>query len=215
MKLRAVLFALLAIVLTFPGCQQAPTETSSADETPEAEPDPTPGVNVASGVLLGRSGTPLADAQLVFGRVISEMLKPSSVDLGPAAFRATTDAEGRFRVEGFRPGEFGVVYLPADAIAVIPLEVSVAALGAAAKSFAPLLRDVEMGRDGNYDERPWSNEYTLMAGHTLFNRGELVNVWNATARMGKQGPFVEVRNGELVTVNLEDNCELNIEAWSF
>ena len=215
MRLRAVLFPLLAVVLALSGCQQAPTETSSAEEMSAAEADPTPGAIVATGVLRGRSGTPLAEAQLVFGEVIREMLKPSKVNLGPAAHRVTTDAEGRFRIEGFQPGEFGVVYLPADSVAVIPLEVNVAVLGAAAKSFAPLLRGVEMGRDGDYEERPWSNEYTLLAGHTLYNHGELLNAWNATARLGSQGPFVELRNGELLMVNLEDNCELELEAWSF
>jgi hypothetical protein len=76
------------------------------------------------------------------------------------------------------------------------------------------LRNYELGKSTPYAERPWG-QFALLKGHTMYSMGDTMKVWNATARRGKQGPFMEVRRNVLVLFDLADKCEIKFDAWSF
>jgi len=218
MKSRAELLIVLAIVLVFVGCQSAtePSATEEAAEPEAAAVDPTPGEMVATGVFRNRSGEPIADALVVFGRVITDsLMRPETVQLGPTAIIATTDEEGKFTVDDFEPGEYALVYQPSGTSARMPAALIVNPLAGNAESFMPGLEDVEIGKDSNYEERTWGTGYVLLKGHTLFAKDKLMSIYNATVRTGSVGPYVEWRKGNILTVDLQDNAEIEIDAWSY
>jgi len=217
--MKAILSLALILAFTLVGCQQAqaPSVTEELMETTAAQAvDPTPGEVVATGVFRGRSGEPMAEAMVALGTVLrNEDGRAQTIQLGPDAIRATTDAEGRFELKAFTPGEYAVVYQPSGTSAPLPAVLLITALSGNAESFMPLLENVEIGRDGNYDERTWGTGFQLMKGHTLFNKGRLMSIHNATVQTGSSGPYVEIRQGNLVTVNIDDNCAIELDAWSY
>ena len=216
MKPTALLLVMLTFLFLLAGCQQATEPSATEESTAPAEVvDPTPGEIVANGVFMGRSGKPMANALVVFGKVIrDEAMKPQQIQCGPTAITVTTDAEGRFRVSNFTPDEYAVLYQPAGPAAGIPGVMIITPLFGNAESFMPLLENVEIGRDSDYEERTWGTGFVLLEGHTLFNKGRLMSIYNATVRTGSSGPYVELRQGQLVTAKLEDNAEIKIDAWS-
>jgi len=217
--MKAILSLPLVIAFALVGCQQvqAPSTTDELAETeavPEA--DPTPGEMVATGVFRGRSGEPMAQSMVALGTVLrNEEGRAQTIQLGPDVIRTTTDAEGRFEFRDFTPGEYAVVYQPSETSAPLPAVLLITALSGNAESFMPLLENVEIGRDGDYDERTWGTGFRLMKGHTLFNKGRLMSIHNATVQTGSSGPYVEIRQGNLVTVNIDDNCQIELDAWSY
>jgi len=172
-----------------------------------------------NGVLVGRSGKPLAKATVVLGAVSGdEETTYAKVKLGLAT--AVTDDSGRFQLSGIAPGRYTIVYYPpGPAPAKPPAEMSIKGLAAGIKSFLPMMRDVEVGRMGTpYPDRVWAREFTLLKGHTLWCIGlgePLMKVWNATARRGAQGPYLEVRRGVVWQEKFDDKGQVKLEAWSF
>ena len=67
------------------------------------------------------------------------------------------------------------------------------------KSPMPLLRDVQIGDTGPPNpDRLWGRTFTLLKGHTFYLEGANMKIWNAIARFGPQGPYMEVRKGVIV-----------------
>ena len=128
---------------------------------------------------------------------------------------ATADKLGRFDFRGFNPGRYTIVYFPAGVQAVMKNEISAGAIEAVDKSIAPLLNRFELGTNKPYDPRPWGPQFTLLKGHTLWSMGQKMRVWNATVRRGQQGPFLEVRRGNIWLQSLADKSEIKFDAWSF
>ena len=127
---------------------------------------------------------------------------------------ATADKTGRFELRGFAPGKYAIIYLPAGVQAVLPNEIPISQLEAIDKSIAPLLRNYELGKSTPYAERPWG-QFFLLKGHTMYSMGDTMKVWNATARRGKQGPFLEIRRNVIVLFDLADKSQVKFDAWSF
>lgn len=226
MKLCAILSPLLAVVLILGACEQAPPESPpAAEETKQedvapaeavAEEDPTPGEIVAGGVFVGRSGKPMAKARLVLGELIGDdQVTHAKIKLLDEVSTAVADDEGRFQFKGFTPGTYAILYLPSGAGGMLPVEISIRPFLASTKSITPLLRRVEIGKSRPYAQRKWGRRFTLLKGHTFFSEGETMKIWNATARWGQGGPYVEIRRGLLRTDELDDNSEIKLEAWSY
>jgi hypothetical protein len=55
----------------------------------------------------------------------------------------------------------------------------------------------------------------LLKGHTFFAEGANMKIWNATARWGPQGPFMEVRKGVIVQQQFPDQRPIKLVAWSY
>ena len=225
MKLHACASLILTAAFLLCACSQTSTEqTQTAEEAqqqpaagaPEAVGDPTPGQIVAGGTFMGRSGKPMAGARLVLGTVSGdEMFPHSNITLAAAALTAVADEQGRFQFTDFTPGPYTIVYqLKGDSDLIIA-SLNIKTLSATDKSIAPLLKNFELGKDEPYEPRAWGKQFTLMDGHTLFSHGNTMRIWNATARDGKQGPYVEIRRNKLWLEELDDNSEINLEAWSF
>jgi hypothetical protein len=166
----------------------------------------------ASGTFLGRSGKPIVGARLILCEVLEDQAK---IRLLPNVPTATTDSAGRFTLNGFPPGRWTLLYLPAGMTAPIPNEIDITALEAVDKSILPLLVRVELGTDKPYEPRPWSKQFTLLKGHTFWSMGAQMKIWNATVRRGQQGPFLELRKGHVWLQNFGDKCEVKLDAWSF
>jgi len=99
---------------------------------------------------------------------------------------------------------------------VLPAEINIKALAAVAKSPFPLLRDTQIGDTGTpYPDRLWGRTFTLLKGHTFFAEGANMKIWNATARWGPQGPFMEVRKGVIVQQQFPDQRPIKLVAWSY
>jgi len=177
----------------------------------------------ASGVFMGRSGKPMAKAKLMLGEVVGDQeITYAKIKLGAKPINAVTDDNGRFQFTGVIPGRYTVVYQPAGSTAPAPApapEISIRALSSHIKSFLPMMRDVEVGRGGApYPDRVWSREFTLLKGHTLFCQalGEpTMRVWNATARRGQQGPYVEFRRGVIWMERFDEKTPVKLEAWGY
>jgi hypothetical protein len=166
----------------------------------------------AGGVFLGRSGKPMAGARLILCEGLEDQGK---IRLLPNVPTVTTDKTGRFALRGFAPGRWTIIYLPAGVDVAMPNEIDVSALEAVDKSILPLLVKVELGKDKPYEPRPWSKQFTLLKGHTLWSMGAQMKIWNATARRGQQGPYLELRRGRIWLQNFDDKCEVKFDAWSF
>ena len=154
----------------------------------------------------------MAGARLILGEVLEDECK---IRLSQNVTTVTTDSAGRFALRGFAPGRRTIIYLPAGVNVAIPNEIDISALEAVDKSILPLLVRVELGTDRPYEPRPWSKQFTLLKGHTLWSMGAQMKIWNATVRRGQQGPLLELRRGRIWQQNLEDKCEIKFDAWSF
>jgi len=168
----------------------------------------------ASGVLTGRSGKPLANARVFLGRVEDdEETLMAKVRLSGLPL-ARTDAQGKFKLSGFVPGNYTIVYYPAGGPSFAPAEIGIKALQAVDRSILPLMKDVEIGTTMPLDERKWAS-FTLLKGHTFWGQGAHMKIWNATLRRGPSGPYLEVRKGIIWQSELKDNGEIKMVAWSF
>ena len=129
---------------------------------------------------------------------------------------AVTDDKGQFQFTGFTPGMYAVLYSPTPASKVLPAEINIKALAAVAKSPFPLLRDTQIGDTGTPNpDRVWGRTFTLLKGHTFFAEGANMKIWNATARSGPQGPFMEVRKGVIVQQQFPDQRPIKLVAWGY
>ena len=176
---------------------------------PIAQPKP---ATTASGVFLGKSGTPMAGARVILCEALEDR---GLIKLLPNVPTATTDAAGRFTLRSFDPGRYTMIYLPAGVNAAIPNEIDLSALEAADKSPLPLMNRVELLADKPNESRPWSRQCTLMPGHSFWAMGQYRKVWNATVRRGPQGPFLELRRGAIWLQNVNDKSEVKLEGWSY
>ena len=41
-----------------------------------------------------------------------------------------------------------------------------------------------------------------------------MKIWNATARLGSQGPYIEIRRGVIWQEQLKDKSQIKLVAWS-
>jgi len=180
-------------------------------QQPKSQTQSKPGTAV-TGVFLGRSGKPMAGARLILGEALEF---PSKIRLLPNVPTVTTDKEGKFAIRGFTPGRWTIIYQPAGVDVAVPNEIDIIALEAVDKSILPLLVRVELGTDKAYEPRPWGRQFTLLKGHTLYSMGAQMKIWNATARRGQQGPYLELRRGHLWTQEFEDKGQVRFDAWSF
>lgn len=226
MKFRVSLSLLLAVALLLAGCKQAPTEPEPAAEVtkpeepapaePEAKEEPAPSEITATGVFLGRSGKPMADARLILGEVMGdEDVTYARVRLVAKVAAAVADAQGRFQFKGFTPGTYTVVYQPSGAGGVLPVQINIRPFLATTKSITPLLYNVELGTNEPYAERTWAGRFTLLKGHTFYSQGPSMKIWNATVRQGARGPYLEIRRGVVWMGRFDHGSEINYEAWSF
>ena len=154
----------------------------------------------------------MAGARLILCQAVEDLGK---IRLLPDVPTAKTDAAGHFAFTGFTPGRWTIIYLPAGSNAAIPNEIDYSALGAVDKSTLPLLVRVELGTNQNYPPRPWGPEFMLLRGHTFWSMGAHMKIWNATARHGRQGPFLEIRRGAIWLDNFADKGQVHFTAWSY
>jgi len=168
----------------------------------------------ASGVLAGRSGKPMGNAHVFLGKVEDDAdVLQGTLRLGGLPI-AQTDAQGHFKISGFSPGSYTLVYSPAGGASIVPTEISIKALQAVTKSILPQMNGVEIGLTQPLDERKWST-FTLLKGHTFRGEGANMKIWNATLRRGATGPYLEVRKGWIWQADFKDKAEIKLEAWSF
>ena len=171
----------------------------------------------ASGVFIGRSGKPMASTRMILAEVVGDQeVIYAKIKLAVNPPIAVTDEKGQFQFTGFTPGMYAVLYSPASASKVLPAEINIKALAAVTKSPVPLLRDTQIGDTGTpYPDRLWGRTFTLLKGHTFFAEGANMKIWNATARWGPQGPFMEVRKGIIVQQQFPDQRPIKLVAWSY
>jgi hypothetical protein len=171
----------------------------------------------ASGVFVGRSGKPMANTRMILAEVAGDQdVIYAKIKLAVNPPIAVTDDKGQFQFTGFTPGMYAVLYSPAPASKVLPAEINIKALAAVAKSPFPLLRDTQIGDTGTPNpDRLWGRTFTLLKGHTFFAEGANMKIWNATARWGPQGPFMEVRKGVIVQQQFPDQRPIKLVAWSY
>lgn len=171
----------------------------------------------ASGVFIGRSGKPMASTRMILAEVVGDQeVIYAKIKLAVNPPIAVTDDKGQFQFTGFTPGMYAVLYSPASASKVLPAEINIKALAAVAKSPFPLLRDTQIGDTGTlYPDRLWGQTFTLLKGHTFFAEGANMKIWNASARWGPQGPFMEVRKGIIVQQQFPDQRPIKLVAWSY
>lgn len=182
-------------------------------QQPKAPPT---AATTASGVFLGRSGKPMAKAQLFLGTVAGdEDESQAKVKMLGKSFIAVTDEKGNFQFKGLAPGEYTIVYQPAGESVTPPAEINIKPIATVVKSIAPVLRNVELGKSDAYDKRAWDRELTLMKGHTFWSAGTTMKLWNATVRRNPQGPFLEVRKGRIWMQRLDDKTQIKFDAWSY
>jgi hypothetical protein len=168
----------------------------------------------ASGVLVGRSGKTLANARIFLGKVEDdEDTLQAKVRLGELPI-AQTDASGRFKLTGFAPGNYTIVYSPAGHASIAPAEFSIRALQAVTRSILPLMKGVEIGTTQPLEERKWGGIFVLLKGHTFWGDGANMKIWNATLRRGPSGPFLEVRRGVIWQGDFQNGSQIKFEAWS-
>lgn len=171
----------------------------------------------ASGVFIGSSGKPMASTRMILAEVVGDQeVIYAKIKLAVNPPIAVTDEKGQFQFTGFTPGMYAVLYSPASASKVLPAEINIKALAAVTKSPVPLLRDTQIGDTGTpYPDRLWGRTFTLLKGHTFFAEGANMKIWNATARWGPQGPFMEVRKGIIVQQQFPDQRPIKLVAWSY
>ena len=182
-------------------------------QQPKAQPKPGA---VAGGVFAGRSGKPMAKARLLLGEIQGDQeVTYAKIKLPAAAPTAICDDQGRFQFKGFAPGEYTIVYQPSGAAVVLPLEFDIKPFLAVTRSIAPELRGYELGKNEPYPQRAWGRNFTLLKGHTFYSEGANMKVWNATARRGLQGPYIEIRRSLVWISRLDNNSQINFEAWGY
>jgi len=181
-----------------------------------AEPQPKPGAP-ASGVFMGRSGKPMANMRLILAEVTGDQeLTYAKIKLAVNPPTAVTDDKGQFQFTGVAPGMYAVLFAPASASKTLPAEINIKALAAVTKSPMPLLRDVQIGDTGPPNpDRLWGRTFTLLKGHTFYLEGANMKIWNATARFGPQGPYMEVRKGVIVQQQFPGQGAIKLVAWSY
>ena len=181
-----------------------------------ANPQPKASATV-SGFFVGRSGKPMANTRMILAEVAGDQdVVYAKIKLAVNPPIAVTDDKGRFQFAGLTPGTYAVLYSPSTASKVLPAEINIKALAAVAKSPFPLLRDTQIGDTGTpYPDRLWGRTFTLLKGHTFFAEGANMKIWNATARWGSQGPFMEVRKGVIVQQQFPDQRPIKLVAWSY
>ncbi len=171
---------------------------------------------VADGVFLGRSGKPMAKAKVFLGEVTADEDFPYAVLRLPERLpSAVTDDQGRFQFKNFPPGRYTIVYQPAGAAGILPVQVNIRALSATDQNIAPGLRGIELGKADPFADRLWTKAFTLLKGHTLMTQGDAMKVWNATVRRNPGGPFLEIRRGVLWIQQLGDKSQIKLDAWSY
>jgi hypothetical protein len=169
----------------------------------------------ASGVLVGRSGKPLANARVFLGKLEDdeEMLQAK---IGFSGLPIShTDATGHFQLTGFAPGNYTIVYFPSGGSSIAPSEISIKAIQAVTRSIMPGMKGVEIGTTQSLDERKWGAVFTLLKGHTFRADGANMKIWNATLRRGPTGPYLEVRKGSIWQTDFADKAQIKLDCWSF
>ncbi len=146
----AAIFALVAV--------------SGADQPQKSHPK---GESGAGGVIVGRSGKPLANARLFLGQVVGDQeITQARVKIGGLPI-SQANAQGQFQFGRVFPGAYTIVYQPAGAPSIVPAEISIKAFVAETRSIVPLMRNVEIGTSGPMAERSWGGQFTLLKGHTF------------------------------------------------
>ena len=169
-----------------------------------------------AGVFAGRSGKPMAKARLYLGQVVGDRdVASARIKLPPSIDAVTCDAQGHFEFKRISPGEYTILYLTAGSTVLVPTEIGIKSLMAEARSIAPLLRGQEFGTSEPLTERTWGDQYTLLKGHTFYLLGQGMKIWNATARRGQQGPYIEIRRGLIWLQKLDDKSQIKLVAWSY
>jgi hypothetical protein len=111
---------------------------------------------------------------------------------------------------------YAVLYAPVSASKVLPAEINIKALAAVTRSPLPMLRDTQIGDTGAPNpDRLWGRTFTLLKGHTFYAEGANMKIWNATARWGAQGPYMEIRRGVIVEQRFPDTSPIKLVAWSY
>lgn len=169
----------------------------------------------ASGVFVGRSGKPMVKARLLLAEVAGDQQVTYARLKLVESVDAVADQQGQFQLKGFAPGTYAIVYQKAGDTPVIPVAISIRALLAVTKSVMPLLRGIEVGSEERYPDRVWGRQFTLLRGHTFLTEGASMKIWNATARYGPTGPYLEIRRGTTWLHRLEDKSQIKFDAWSF
>jgi hypothetical protein len=171
-----------------------------------------------TGTLSGRaSKKPLAKASICLARLTQDD-EGRDAKLTLTEFSAATDDQGNFQLKGAPAGTYTLVYRPApSALLKAGTNIPVLRLSNAIRSFLPLLRNREVGLTEPFAERPWTPEFTLMKGHTLFcvPLGSQMTIWNASVRSRRQGPFLEMRRNRIWRQDFQKDMQLKFEAWSF
>ncbi|MBZ5594626.1 MAG: hypothetical protein LAP39_20475 [Acidobacteriia bacterium] len=181
-----------------------------------AKPQSKPGAT-ASGVFTGRSGKPMARMRLILAEVSGDReLSFAKIKLAVNPPTAVTNDKGEFQFTSVTPAMYTVLYQPASASKALPAEISIKALAAVTQSPMPLLRDVPIGESGPPNpDRLWGRTFTLLKGHTFYAQGANMKIWNATARWGPQGPYMEVRKGVIVLEQFPGHGPIKLVAWSY
>jgi len=186
----------------------AATVSLAAGQTKQASNPAT----TVTGVFVGKSGKPMVSARLILCEVFEDRGKVKPV-AGVQA--ATTDKAGAFTIKGFNPGRYTLIYLLAGQSGEVPGEIDTTALEATDKSPMPLMGRMELGTDKPNQPRMWGKQYTLMKGHTFMSMGQTMKIWNATARRGWQGPYIELRGGRIWLQDFKDKAQIKFEGWSY
>lgn len=226
MKRCANLILLLAVVFVWPACKPTSKEPEKAAQVTRQEEAPAiktetveeraPGETVSRGVFLGRSGKPMAGARLVLGEVVGDQdVLYAKAKLVAKVRSAVCDAEGRFQFTGLTPATYTIVYEPSGTAGVLPVEINIRPFLATTRSIAPLLYNVELGKNEPYAERTWGGRFTLLKGHTFYSHGPSMKIWNATVRQAARGPYMEIRRGVIWTSRFDHGSEIQFEAWSY
>ena len=171
----------------------------------------------ASGVFTGRSGKPMANMRLILAEVTGDQeLTYAKIKLAVSPPTAVTDDKGQFQFTGVAPGMYAVLFAPAPGSKTLPAEIGIKALAAVARSPMPLLRDVQIGDTGPPNpDRLWGKTFTLLKGHTFYAEGANMKIWNATARWGPQGPYMEMRRGVIFQQQFPSQGPIKLVAWSY
>ena len=179
----------------------------------QPKPSTKPATSVV-GVLTGHTGKPLPNARVFLGKIEDdEEMLMAKVHLGGLPM-GQTDVQGKFKLTGFAPGSYTILYFPSGGPSFAPAEISIKALQAVDQSILPQMKNVEIGTTMPLDERKWG-PFMLMKGHTFWSQGENMKLWNATVRRGPTGPYLEVRKGAIWRTDVADNGQIEIDAWSF
>jgi len=183
----------------------------------QAKTQPKPSGATATGTITGRSGKPLAKARLTLGELVGDQETIYAKIRFPGKLATvTTDDKGKFQMTGFTPGTYTIVYQLAGAGGLMPTEIPIKPLAAVTKSIMPLMRGMEIGRSGEpYADRAWGQRFTILKGHTFYLEGTYMKVFNATVRLGQQGPYLEIRRGIIWMQKLDDKSQISLDAWSY